>query len=528
MRDKLRVCSVVFVLVLGVSFFVSPVFGHVSANPASLNFGSVNVNTLSHPSNILLTNTSSRAAAIQKVFSSSAQFIVTGPVFPLMLPAHHSISFQVVFNPNAASVISATLTVTLVRQSVGSVVVPLTGTGVALPSPTYLLSHSASSLAFGSVSVGAAASQSITLSNTGNSNVVISQIAVTGSGFSVSGIVVPATLSAGHSASLLIAFSPTLAGSSAGSITIVSNATNSPATISVSGTGVQAEISVVPGNISFGSLTVGLTNTQTVTLSNHGNANLIVTQASVTGSGFADSGINLPLTMAPGNTSAFTVSFAPASAISSAGTLTLKSNASVPSLSVALSGTGIAQVRQLSANPASLSFGSLALHTSSSQTVTLTNTGNFAVTISQLNLTGAGFSHSGISLPITLAAGQSTSFNAIFDPTSAGSVSGAATVVSTASNSPESIALSGSGAAPVIHSISLSWQPSTSSVVGYYVYESSQAGGPFTRMNSSPCPVTTFSDTNVVSGDTYYFTTTAVDSSGMESAHSNQVAALVP
>ncbi|HEY4979432.1 MAG TPA: fibronectin type III domain-containing protein, partial [Candidatus Acidoferrum sp.] len=88
--------------------------------------------------------------------------------------------------------------------------------------------------------------------------------------------------------------------------------------------------------------------------------------------------------------------------------------------------------------------------------------------------------------------------------------------------------ISASGAAPVTHSISLSWQPSTSSVVGYYVYEGSQSGGPYTRMNSTPCPVTTFSATNVVSGDIYYFTTTAVDSTVVESAYSNQVTALVP
>ena len=47
-------------------------------------------------------------------------------------------------------------------------------------------------------------------------------------------------------------------------------------------------------------------------------------------------------------------------------------------------------------------------------------------------------------------------------------------------------------------------------------------------MNSTPCPVTTFSATNVVSGDIYYFTTTAVDSTVVESAYSNQVTALVP
>jgi fibronectin type 3 domain-containing protein len=168
------------------------------------------------------------------------------------------------------------------------------------------------------------------------------------------------------------------------------------------------------------------------------------------------------------------------------------------------------------------------LQTSASQPVTLTNAGNYAVTISQLTVAGPGFSSSGLSLPITLAVGQSTSFNTIFDPTTAGNLAGTVTIVSTATNSPLTIALSGTGAAPVSYSVSLSWQASTSSVAGYNVYVASQSGGPYTRVNSSPVISTSYSDTNVLAGDTYYFVTTAVDSAGDESAYSNQVSALLP
>jgi hypothetical protein len=531
MRITLRVCSAVLILLMIGCLFASSAAASASASPSAVNFGSVNVNSLSSPAVIVFTNTGTVPVFLQKATSSLPQFIVGGPAMPMILPAQESISFQVIFQPTAAAALAGSITFTMVRGSAGTTVVPVTGTGLALPTlppPTYLLASSSGSLAFGNALVGSSSSQAVMITNNGNASVNISQLSVTGPGFTASGMTAPAALASGQSVSLLVGFSPSAAGTSAGNLTVVSNASNSPTTISLGGSGVQPQLSVVPPSVAFGNLTVGLTNTQTVTVRNSGTANLTITQATIAGSGFAASGISLPLSVAAGGSAAFTVSYSPTSAGSVAGALTLVSNAPNSPLGVVLSGNGIAQVRTLSANPASLSFGSLALSTSASQTVTLTNTGNSSVTISQLNIAGTGYSKSGISLPITVAAGQSTSFNAIFDPATSGNLSGSATVVSNATNSPMTIALSGSGAAPVVHAISLAWTASTSSVIGYNVYTSSQAGGPYTKMNSSPSASLSYSDTNVVSGDSYYFVVTSENSSGVESAYSNQAMALIP
>lgn len=528
MRDKLLVYSGALILLFSWSLLVSPAVASVAASPASVNFGSVNVNSNSSPTTIVLTNNYDRSATIETVSTSLSQFIVTGPSLPLILQSHQSVSFQIVFDPSAASVISGNVTFTVKRRSTSTLIVPVTGTGVALPTSTYLLSPSSTNISFANTLVGNSSSQSITLSNTGNSSVTISQISITSVAFTDGGIALPFTLAAGQSASLSVAFSPAAVGTSAGAMTVVSNATNSPATISLSATGVQPQITVVPISISFGSVTDGVTNTQTVTVKNSGTANLTVTQATITGTGFTGNGISLPLALVPGASSAFTMSFTPTTASTSSGFLILTSNAQTSSLSVPLSGTGVAQVQQLSISATSLNFGSQTLSTSASQPITITNTGNSSITISQTSVTGTDFSCSGLSAPLTLAAGQSTSFNTIFDPTTAGNFTGNATIVSNATNSPQSIALFGSGAAPVTHSVSLSWQPSTSSVVGYNVYEATSSGGPFTKLNSAPTASTTYSDTSVVSGDTYYFVTTAVDSSGDESPYSNQAVAVIP
>jgi fibronectin type 3 domain-containing protein len=75
--------------------------------------------------------------------------------------------------------------------------------------------------------------------------------------------------------------------------------------------------------------------------------------------------------------------------------------------------------------------------------------------------------------------------------------------------------------------VSLSWAE-TSSVIGYYVYRGAQATGPFSKLNSSPDPATVYTDSSVTSGQTYYYVTTAVDSSGLETVYSNVAQATVP
>jgi hypothetical protein len=209
----------------------------------------------------------------------------------------------------------------------------------------------------------------------------------------------------------------------------------------------QPAISVVPASASFGGVTIGTTNTQTITVSNHGTSNLSVSQATISGTGFKLSNLQLPLTVVPGNSAAFTVSFTPTTTTSTTGALTLVSNAPTSPTTIALSGTGVTTTMQLTASPTSLSFGNVTVGSSSSQTVKLSNTGNTSVSVSGGSVSGAGFAISGLT-SMSLGAGQSTTFNVNFAPTTTGSVSGSALVAGNATNSPTQIALTGSGVQP--------------------------------------------------------------------------------
>jgi hypothetical protein len=101
----------------------------------------------------------------------------------------------------------------------------------------------------------------------------------------------------------------------------------------------------------------------------------------------------------------------------------------------------------LAASSSTISFGNVQKSKSSNLSEKLTNNGGSAVTISAANVSGTGFSASGLSLPMTLSPKQNVTFTVTFAPTATGSASGTLVVVSTADNSTLSIALSGSGTA---------------------------------------------------------------------------------
>src|SRR5438046_8718858 len=110
------------------------------------------------------------------------------------------------------------------------------------------------------------------------------------------------------------------------------------------------------------------------------------------------------------------------------------------SFSVKVSAT---QQSSLAAIPSSNNFGTVPVGSSKTATETLSNTGNGKVT--QVTITGAGFSLSGLNLPIALTSGQSYTFTVQFAPKTSGSVTGKISVVYDRSSSTMSVAVSGTG-----------------------------------------------------------------------------------
>jgi fibronectin type 3 domain-containing protein len=115
---------------------------------------------------------------------------------------------------------------------------------------------------------------------------------------------------------------------------------------------------------------------------------------------------------------------------------------------------------------------------------------------------------------------------ATFTPSTAGSATGSVTVASNAAT--DTIALSGTGAAAAAsHSVVLSWTGATS-VTGYNTYSSTVSGGPYTKLNSSQDTSTTYTDSTVQTGKTYFYVVTSVSSSNVESVYSSEISATIP
>jgi hypothetical protein len=501
----------------------SATFGQLQANPASLSFGSVGTGG-NATQQVALSNTGTAPVQISSIAASGAGFSVNGITAPLTLNAAATATLSVVFAPATGGNATGSVTVTSNANN-PSLTIALTGTG-AQPG----LSITPTSFAFGSVTDGQTKSQTFTLTNTGAASLTISQLSVSGAGYSLSGLTTPKTIAAGTSATFSAVFAPTTAGSLPGTITIASNAPGSPSTLALSGTGValQASISLTPTSANFGSVVVGSANSQTIQVTNTGNAVLTITQATVTGTGFSTTGLTLPLSINPGLSSTFNAQYQPAATGAASGSLTIVSNAPTSPSAISLTGTGVAATQILSLSTNTVSFGNVNTGTSSTQTVTLTNTGNSSVQISQITASGTGYSLSGAGVPVTLTPSQKLTFSVIFTPTVTGTVSGSVTITSNATSSPATITLSGSGVVPVSHTVSLSWTASTSVVSGYNVYRSTTTGTGYTKLTGSLVPAVSYTDSTVVNGTTYYYVTTAVDSSGNESTYSNEAVAVIP
>ncbi|MFZ0317750.1 MAG: choice-of-anchor D domain-containing protein [Candidatus Sulfotelmatobacter sp.] len=197
-----------------------------------------------------------------------------------------------------------------------------------------------------------------------------------------------------------------------------------------------------PSSLRFGDLDVGQSETLMVNVTNAGTTSVTVTEITVNNPVFAVSNQSLPLTVPAGQSFDVSVSFTPAATGWTGGTIRFSSNASNPALVVNLGGTGVGS-ESATASPAMLSFGQVMIGASAALPVVITNARSWKVTITAVQSTGAAFSVSGPTFPVTLSAGQSVALSVAFKPQSAGTAGGSLFVYGPALNVP----LTGTGAA---------------------------------------------------------------------------------
>jgi hypothetical protein len=375
--------------------------------------------------------------------------------------------------------------------------------------------------------------QIVTLTNTGSAALSITSLALTGTNASdfAQTNTCGSAVAAGGNCAITVTFTSAASGSRTASVSITDNASGSPQTVSLSGTGTAAVVSLSPTSLAFGSQPVGTPSTaQTLTLSNTGSTALSITSLAMTGTNASDFAQTTTCgsSVAAGSNCTISVTFTPAASGSRTASVSITDNASGSPQTVSLSGAGTAPVGSLS--PTSLAFGTQPIDVSSTtQTVSLSNTGNGALSITSVALTGTNASDFAQTNTCggSLAAGANCTIAVWFTPSIAGSEAASLSMADNASGSPQTVSLSGAGT----HDVILTWAASTTpGVVGYNVYRGTTSGGPYpTQLNSTPINGTTYCDSTVQAGQTYYYVVTAVASNDVtQSADSNEVSATVP
>lgn len=207
--------------------------GTLVVSTTSLSFGAVEVGQNS-TGTISLSNPGQNPIEISQIQINGDYFSLTAKA-PITINGGYGYSLDVKFSPTAAGAASGSIALTT-DATPANVTIALSGKGLAEPVGPALTLQS-TSLAFGNVLVDTSATQSVEVTSSGTSPLIISSLSHSGKLFQVTGATFPVTLDPAQSLSLSITFDPTAAGSTTGSITLTSNATPSQATIALKGTG---------------------------------------------------------------------------------------------------------------------------------------------------------------------------------------------------------------------------------------------------------------------------------------------------
>lgn len=311
-----------------------------SLSSTSVSFGNQRVNTTSSPSVVTLSNTGTASMAITSITLSgtnASNFAQTNNC-GTSLAAGANCAINITFTPSATGTRTATLSV--VDNASGSPHnVSLSGTG-AVP----VVSLSPTSVAFGNQAVSTTSSaRSITLSNTGGASMAITGITLTGTNASdfARTTTCGATLAGGASCTISVTFTPAAGGARSASVSITDDATGSPHTVALTGTGTSVSVSAT--SIAFGNQRINTTSSaQTVTLRNLGTTTLTGVAISLTGtnaSNFAQTN-NCGSSLTAGASCTINVTFRPTSLGSRTGTLQIVNSDPTSPQQVSLTGTG--------------------------------------------------------------------------------------------------------------------------------------------------------------------------------------------
>lgn len=299
----------------------------VAASIASLTYPSQGLNTTSPAQTVTITNNTATAVSLTTIgitgtnapdFAAPASGSTCSTSTPVP-GGGGTCTVNVTFTPLAAGSLTAALSITTNSAATASLTVQLSGTGFLGGE----VSVTPASLSYGLQAVSVTSSpQTVTVANTGPVPVNISAITTSLPEFAIVApttgatacqSLVGASLATGARCVIPLTFTPPVAGSVAGSLSITDDATGSPQSVPLTGIGTYVQIT--PLSASFAAIPIGTTsNTQTISLKNIGTAPVIFSGFATNNSNFAvASGTTCSTSapLAPGASCLINVTFTP-------------------------------------------------------------------------------------------------------------------------------------------------------------------------------------------------------------------------
>jgi hypothetical protein len=468
---------------------IAPVAG---VAPTPHDFGTRIINTTSAAQTFTVSNSGTDTLNIASIVlggADAAHFIFANAgagscaAAGNVVPAGGNCTFTVAFSPTTSGGKVATVTVTDDSNGIpGSTqVVNLTGTGQTPPTADF----STLNIPFGNQRVGTVSpAQNVTITNNGEFPLEIVSLSLTGvdpSQFVLTNTgagscsPLPISVAGGGNCTFTVGFGPTSTGAKAANVTVShnGNATGTAGTVTdvtLSGTGIQANVTLAPDPTNFGNQRVGTpSGAMTVTVTNSGTD-----MATLSGPGnpvsfgganpgdFAIAGgttcvANFVLA-AGGGSCIINITFTPSATGARLATVNVADDAPGSPQSAALNGTGIQAVLMLAPDP---NFGDQRVGTTSgAMTVTATNSGDDIATLSPNPVTVTGdFAFvagpgttctGGTVLAAAPGPGNTCTIEITFTPTATGARAGTVSLADDAPGSPQSAALNGTGIAPLV------------------------------------------------------------------------------
>jgi Abnormal spindle-like microcephaly-assoc'd, ASPM-SPD-2-Hydin len=428
----------------------------VTLLPKSLAFGNAVYLTPSAPQAATLTNTGTSAVNITSITptgTNPSDFSQTNNCGS-SLAIGASCTVNVAFTPTSTGPRMASISIT--DGATGSPqTVSLSGSG------TTGISVSARLVGFGTVSVGTTSPvHTVTITSLATATLTMSPPSITGTNpgdFSLTTTCGAAL--AGHASCVVnLTMSPQAAGARSATLNIVDSDPTSPQLVTLSGTGSASPVATLsPKSLAFGNV-VYLTPSavQTATLSNTGNAPLSISSIAPAGTNPGDFNQtnNCASSLAAGASCTINVTFAPMSTGTRMGSISITDNAGGSPQALTLSGSGTTAI---SVSAKSVGFGTVSLGTTSPvKTVTITNLSTATLTLSPATITGSNpgeFSQT-TTCGTTLARGGSCTISLTMTPQATGARTGTLNIIDSDPTSPQTVALSGTGSASPIPTVS--------------------------------------------------------------------------